>query len=385
MAKRVKKEEAELSDVGKLMIKNTKEDDKLKQEILKDLKKNPKYKEYFSTYNKQTVEAFIKNYAEAKWRYLKYGEMYLKKEDEEISRYKNRAERLFWLIQQKKLFNLQCQFRAEKITIPGIELCEDFDYWEKAIKTCPFLDRVSEEEFNMLVEFINSGAYDYDNDYEYCDWQSYQKSFGDDDWKKELPDWYDFFDDKMGTGYLLDLPDIRGEKELKYTRLASKQRMEDYKKEHPEYNPSAKSDPRPMMGYSDDFIVDFIKRFDDPVLLKYHALMDRSDYDDSGYPELSNALEDLKNAEIPIPVAEGGSWQEVIITSMAEHEVRQLNKALPIVFDEYLFRLDNNISFGYSDAELEEQTRTRKMIDDHHRKSVLQGRKLNGEPEDLNF
>lgn len=384
MGKKVKKEEPELSDVGKLMIKNTIEDDKQKQEILNDLKKNPKYKKYFAPYNKQTVQMFIRAYADAKWRYLKYGEMYLKKEDKETSRYKYRAEQCFWQIQQKKLFNVQCLWRAEKIQLPGIFLSREFEYWEKAIKTCPYIDPVTEEEFNLYLDYLNSDFYNYGNSDEYSDWQGLYMYHGDEDYEDDYPDWYKFYDEKKGTGDLFKLPDLRGEKENKYVKIAANNRMEIYKKEHPEYKDPV-NDPRPMISYGDETLVEFIKKFDDPILLKYHELIDRAEYDDDEFPELSEALEDLKNAEIPIIVEEGSCWQDTIIKSMASHQIRQLNKALPIVYDEYLFRLQNNIAFGYTDEEIEEQERERKMVDDSFKISILLGRKLNSEPEDFNF
>src|ERR1017187_5739721 len=384
MAKRAKKEEVELSEVGKLMVKNTLEDDKLKQEILTDLKKNPKYKEYFSAFNKDTVNMFIKHFADAKWRYLKYGEMYLKKEDEETSRYKFRAEQYFWQIQQKKLFDKQCLWRAEKIQIPGLELSNEFGYWEDAIKTCPFIDPVTEDEFNLFMEFVNSDDFQFDNDYEYCSWQAHFIIADADEDDEEMPDYYKFHNEKTGAGELLKLHDIRGAKEKKYMNFSSVQRMETYKKEHPE-NVENKPDPRPMMPFGEDELIEFVKKYDDPILLKYHALIDRGEVDDGGHYGLNKALEDLKNAEIPIPVAEGDSWQETIINSMAQHELRMLNKALPIVYDEYLFRVQNNIAMGYSESELEDQARKNKTSEDHYRTSILLGRKLNGEPEDLNF
>ena len=307
MAKRVKKEEAELSDVGKLMVKNTLEDDKLKQEILMDLKKNPKYKEYFSTYNKQTVTAFINHYAEAKWRYLKYGDMYLKREDEETSRYKYRAEQYFWQIQQKKLFDKQCLWRAERIQIPEIIVSEDFNYWGSAIKTCPFIEPVSEEDFNTFMEFINSEYYIYDNDYEYIEWQSHYICSEIEDFAEDIPDYYRFMMELRNGGTYMKLPDIRGDKEQKYSGLAGKQRLEEYYAENPEQK-NVVHDNRPMIGYNDDIIVDFIKQFEAPIMLEYHNLVDRNEYDDDGWPELSHALEDLKNAE-----EASAEWTEIFL------------------------------------------------------------------------
>jgi hypothetical protein len=268
MGKKAKKEDPELSDVGKLMIQNTIDDDKQKQEILKDLKKNPKYKKFFAPYNKQTVEMFINSYADSKWRYLKFGEMYLKREDKETSRYKYRAEQCFWQIQQKKLFNLQCLWRAEKIQLPGLFLCHEFDYWEKAIKTCPYIDKVSEDDFNLYLEYLNSDYYTYGNDDEYCDWQGVYiyKNCNDDEWFEDLPSWYRFYDDRKGSSELMKLPDKRGEKESKYMKIAATNRMEIYKKEHPEYKDPV-NDPRPMISYGGETLIEFIKNFDDPILL----------------------------------------------------------------------------------------------------------------------
>ncbi len=386
MAKRAKKaEEEELSDVGKLMVKTTLEDDKLRREILEDLKKNPKYKEYFKDFNKQTVNMFIKMFADAKFRYLKYGEMYLKQEDQESSRYKARAEQYFWQIQQKKLFDKQCLWRAEKITIDEIEIGEQFEYWGEAIKTCPFIEPVTETEFNLFLDFINSDQYRYDNNYDYASWQDHftlkDAEEEDDD---EMPDYYRFHNIQTGSGELIKLPDIRGAKEDKYIQITQAQRTEVYHQEHPEI-PKPEYDIRPQISFGEQQLMDFIKKFDDPIIQKYHELIDRGEYDDEGFPSLSIALNDLKDAEIPIPVAEGDCWQDVIINSMSQHEVRMLNKVLPIVFDEYQFRVQNNIGFGYTDDETEGQKSKTEMIEDHFKKNILEGRRLNGEPQDFKF
>ena len=57
-------------------------------------------------------------------------------------------------IQQKKLFDKQCQWRAETFTHPAIETTSDFNYWEKNILNCPFIDPITEEDVALYIEFL---------------------------------------------------------------------------------------------------------------------------------------------------------------------------------------------------------------------------------------
>src|SRR5207249_142334 len=58
-----------------------------------------------------------------------------------------------------------------------------------------------------------------------------------------MPDWYEFYDGRMGTGALLTLPDIRGKKEAYYKNI-----YWDWKKKQPKEPPPEPSNQPPYIG-----------------------------------------------------------------------------------------------------------------------------------------
>ena len=101
-----------------------------RMEIEYDLRNETKYKEFFSGYHPDDVEEFIKAYSGRKITWINWGKFYYEHNEDHQLRFYNQAQQCLWQIQQKKLFNLQCQWRAEKIKIPGIVTTIDFRYWE---------------------------------------------------------------------------------------------------------------------------------------------------------------------------------------------------------------------------------------------------------------
>ena len=57
-------------------------------------------------------------------------------------------------ILQKKLFDMQCLWRAEKIIIPEINVSSDFRYWEANIFNCPFIEPVTENEIEIILKHL---------------------------------------------------------------------------------------------------------------------------------------------------------------------------------------------------------------------------------------
>ena len=62
-------------------------------------------------------------------------------------------------IQQKKLFDLQCQWRAEMIELKGISTTNDFEYWEMNIREAKFLTRITEGELKTYMDYLKSSEY----------------------------------------------------------------------------------------------------------------------------------------------------------------------------------------------------------------------------------
>ncbi|HCW09084.1 MAG TPA: hypothetical protein DGG95_17135 [Cytophagales bacterium] len=182
-----------------------------KEAILSELQSNPKVIAYTAPYNKMSVHSFLDNYANTKLLLLNYGEHYRTVKDNSLLHYQAEAERYYWQIAQKKLFNLQCQWRAQQIDLP-IEVTYEFFYWGQNIKACPFIETTSEDEINTLIEFLEGAPYDH-HDNDIFDWQDYEGFKDEEDAFSAgdaYPNWYAWYDVHVGPPHLLTLPDLRG-------------------------------------------------------------------------------------------------------------------------------------------------------------------------------
>ena len=109
------------------------------EEIKAEMLANAAIQNYFNQFNATSVASFIDSYARDKKWWIYYGKRNLEsKENHSIKWVAEAAEHLA-IIQQKKLFDMQCLWRAEKIVIPQVKLCYEFKMWEKDILNCPFV------------------------------------------------------------------------------------------------------------------------------------------------------------------------------------------------------------------------------------------------------
>ena len=321
--------------------------------------------------------------------YLTRGQEYLNLQEQKDLKYKMLAEEALWAIQQKKLFNLQCQWRAEQVKLKGVEHTTQFLTLGTNIQHCPYLSPVSKAELELFIKFLKSGQANQVLGYE--NWQDYEsfKAEADDCYfpgidgplESRMPAWYKFFDEHMGTGYFLTLPDFRGDKEQKYRAVARKHQMQDIKKS----NGKKSNDQRPFLSIFDAAIVQsFVKQFEDKRTLKYCKAVEefQSQMDDN--IELDDALETLRLAGIKVAVRANTDWKEAIIDAARQYELSQIADALPAVHQEYIFRLENGINFPQSvvDKKREEYSYT---LCDLAKSQILLGRKLLGENQNMNF
>ncbi len=361
----------------------------IRQQTEDELRSQSIYQEFFNQFNPHSVESFIKNYARRKALYLTRGQEYINLQEQKELKYKMLAEEALWSIQQKKLFNLQCQWRAEQIKLKGIEHTTQFLTLGTNIQHCPFIAPVSNAELELFISFLKSGqanqVFGFDN------WQDYDafKSEADDCYfpgidgplELHMPAWYKFFDEQMGTGYLLTLPDLRGEKEQNYRAVARKQELKEIKNKESKKT----SDNRPFLSIFDTTIVEsFVKQFEDKRTLKYCKAVEefQSQIDDN--IELDDALETLRLAGSKVAIRAKADWKDAIIDAARQYEMSQIADALTAVHQEYVFRRENGINFPQSliDKKREEYTYN---LSDLAKSQILLGRKLLGEDENMNF
>lgn len=362
---------------------------RLTEKYLKDLTENPKYKSYFDRYEASSVKSFIEHFARHKSYLEVYGHSYERRQSERISKYSAMANKKLWEIQQRKLFDLQCRWRADMVKVPEINTTADFEYFEGRIHECTFLTPINDEEFERYMTFIEQSSLE-DIMFE-CDsnWQDYEEFKGyylnegtdDEDLYLETPPWYEFYENITGLSSLYMLEDIRGEKEEFYTTLFYNERN----KKNGQASQSANNyvpDDRPRIpSYDDDFNGRFIEKFENQRLLNYHLYYITED-EIEGDDELEDAIQTLKNADRNVSIKENTDWKKAVKDAANSYIKTKLIEQLPIAYKNYLFRIESMLSFQFEETTYKTWEYS---IAKYHNEAVLGGRELNGEPRDFNF
>ena len=363
----------------------------IEKEFHQDLLNNPKYKVFFDRFQQNTIEQFCKNYSVHKRHLIEMYSYYtnILQTSKEL-RYREEAEDIFELILQKKLFNLQLLWRAEKITLPEIKLSVDFNFWGGHIEHCSFLEEVSPAEISAMQQFLKDENYSVDLNNWFSAWQDYdsfiQQNENDD--REYMPEWYEFYDGHLGTGVLLLLPDTRGEKEEQYRQALFASQREKAKSE-PTPPPGVPfTPPPPYLFCSPENYCEFITLFENEYFARPHKgymkgidkIVHASDTFDR--EAVDSAIDRLAEAEIPLIIKGGQVWHEAIIRCARQYTNSIIADELDVIYNEYLLKRELKISNQASDMQEEyDKDILHKMV----MEQILQARALLNEPKDLNF
>lgn len=358
---------------------------KLLEGFREDMRNNEEYKEFFSKYNPVFVEKFIDDYTEYKARLIKYANHHYEQEETLSQKmFRKETEELINIILQKKLFNAQLLWRAEKLAIPQVQITYDFHVWESNIMQCPFIEPVNDDDIKLMKRFLAD-----DN---FCDetgiwgtWQSYDQLMERDEEGDlyVMPSWYGFYDSNMGTGPLLLLPDIRGEKELKYLEAFHKWKNRQPPAPKPQpAEPQAASLPGIFANDQDKTM--FIEKFENDYICKLHQHeMDSrkpvdTEYDDDA---VRSAIWELEKADKPVYFEPGIVWHKAIIKAAGKYRNERKAVMLDEVYETYLMKRELNL-FEIEDVKHKEW---QKNFRNEIAGNIIKGREACGEPGDLNF
>lgn len=270
--------------------------------------------------------------------------------------------------------------------IDGIDMSYDFQFWGKYVGSCPFISQITENEVEMIKEFL---LLDNDVDqfelYSNISWQDYDSMMAKD--KRglplEMPEWYEFYDMRMGSGTLLILPNHKGAKEEYYLNL---NREENRKKSPP--NSYSPVDPRPIIcGYGKD-LIDFSRYYESDKyfieLFKYYAFYEKNENRDPNFDDITEAIELLFTADRPVYFSRNLNWDKAIMDAAKKYSNTRIVELVDFVYEEYLLMNDLGIS-KYKSKEKIKEAYKQDMIVRLYRESILNGRRLNGEPADFNY
>jgi len=371
--------------------------EKLKKSFIDDLKTNEKYKDYFSKYDPISVESFILQYAERKTHLIEYYKIYLDKENHDKEYvYKEDTLNRFNMIKQKKLWDMQLLWRAEKIKIKEIDMSYDFEFWGDNIEACPFLSPVTEEEVEVLKQYLKLAELEFIYGHSLNLLQMYDEVLFKDretGLLKYYPMFYQLYDERFNTGDLKNLPNIRGEKEEYYIDL-NRQKNNKIREEEMLKNPPPPYVPAPekiRLYLNIDKILEYATLFEkDPHFVElakihcedYKEIASYSNEWDLEY--LQKAVEMLGEADRPVYMQPDANWRKALINCAQQYKNEVIIRELDNVFEEYKMFAEMKISSGKSLDVLNEEKRLH-----HGRKvfepSIFNGRELAGEPRDYNF
>ena len=342
----------------------------------KELDENEAINPFFEPYREGAKKAFLDAYINSKYSWHKYGDMYQKIHEARREKWIDAAHDQLEAILQKKLFDLQCLWRAEQVTFKEIEICFDFEIWEKEVFNCPFLDLITEDEIDLYRDFLMQDTLD-PNDIEFDGWQNYDEiKEGNQNIEENylMPEWYDYHNSRTGKGVLLLMGNIRGEKEDFYMKLAHEQE----RKKNPEYFENR--EPTPYFHYTDEEVIKFfVTTFEDATTQKnyhqYSKLYLGGDDDAMHYYDL---LEELNGLHDLVPVPSHYDFSQALEKGYNRYYLNKIAEHLPIAYEQYLFNKKMGLSF-----ESEENI----MIElrDLFIERITEGRVLNGEEPNINF
>jgi hypothetical protein len=312
------------------------------RETIREIYGNARYWEFFNSFNEESIHDFITEYATKKAWYLINGERALANKTSEQFKFRDLAEKCFWEIQQKKLFNWQIEWRARLIEIDGIEVTRDFLSWEHAITRCRFIEPVNRGDLELYLNYLDSGKFS-EKGWLY-NWQDYD-AFNNFALPAEVtPAWYQYYDEKRGTAYLKLLPDKRGEEERRYLR-AFKESAQSTKSEF-YFEDDVVSGPGPNLYMNYESLDFFIKTFEDKTIQRYFTGLETKPQDSILEAELQEALRILNKAHEPVSLEESADWRQAVIQGARKFKIKQIKSNLAVIYDEYKFRLQAGIEFN---------------------------------------
>jgi hypothetical protein len=353
------------------------------EEILADSRLH----ELLAGYKPLHNEIFLKGYARLLADLHNNGEVYEQNLEYLLHQHDKQAGHYLWMIQHQKLFDLECQWRAGLVEVPGARLTADFEDWHNYIEECPVLPPISPDEVELLSEFMGQSTDDDDlqngNPADSFWLHRRHPRLRDDDDDEDLRSFTQYWDLRCGTGYLRELPDLRGDLEHRYQKAS----RDEHSRQHPYVAPPA--DPRPYVPTygpaHDDLMREYLRRFQPAAKLRqYEIKLQLEDYDASeDRLDLPLALERLQNAgPILIPIEAHADWRQAVIAAGHRHYLDQLRAALPQVYDDYCQR--QRLGIAHTPPE-ERRFEKRGGAFKHLDEQIRHGRRLLGEPDDLDF
>jgi hypothetical protein len=320
-------------------------------EYREELLKNDALWKHYDEYRKDDVERLIDSYALNKARLKVQGNYTQTHHQRLIEEWTDRCWFALCEIQSKKLFDLQCLWRAGTIQkLPGIKWSYDFDELAVPLLDYKGVPDITPDEIETYIQYLRSPQGEVDIHYGLFDYQNHdyikKAHFSKDD--GFMPDYYEYHYTVKGNTGLLSLPDLHADEEGRLIDLAmefnqAKRKSAELVTPQPSAPQSKKSlgyhvsetqlELAAFLGEKD--VAGFIKDLNKWVKEKPEFETDWAmDYLSRCYPE-----------NVSMPAAH--RWQEAIQNAALQHINLKMQEMLPVIYDEYLMKKQLGSAIGY--------------------------------------
>jgi len=294
-----------------------------KEILLEELKNNPKCAAYLSKFSNDSASEFLGYYVSKKMIFLSYGKFMRDRQDSNEVYFRETAKKFYWQIAQKKLFNLQCRWRARQVDLP-VEASVEFSYWERNIESCPFNDPVTEHDVEVMLKFLSRPYKDVVESW-WEAWQDYDDFKNGGYFENEYPDWYEFYDNHMGTHFFHTLPNIRGAEEERYlTAWRSEQQVGDREAPIPD---------KPFLHYNSESTMAFIKAVEPYKVLDLYRIYEEYEREEDASSSLNDVLDTLSKEEEEVMIP-SGPFPTAIYEAEYLLQARKMERLLPLISQE---------------------------------------------------
>lgn len=342
----------------------------MKEQWRKQMQENEALQKFFSGYTPHSVTSFIDHIITWKQFWLDHGPGYVDEMQTDGVKWVYTATRHLEYIQQKKLFDLQCQWRAEQVKIEGIELCCDFTVWEKNILNCPFLEPITADDIELYAEYLLQLEDDPENE-SIESWQDYDDITESYSEGSRFIEWYEFYNMRRGTGVLMQLPNIRGEKEEFYKDLLRK-------KNNIGTTNVEKTEVKKYLHTDKAQVRQYVYAFEDKDTQLLYDAFEFRDSMRNKQEDMEFIFEMLFAADEKVPIEAHSDWREAVKNAAHKYRSKKIAAALPAAWEQYMMNVQMGIAFRREQDGYE-------WLKEMETKNIIEGRVLNGEPADLNF
>lgn len=371
--------------------------DRLQAEFEAAIRADKNFDNFFKAYTPSSVNSFVNLYALQKAMWTIYGPTFKdileKLETQWVDEAMDRLEE----IQQVKLFLFQCRFRAGAVEEPfeRVRTIFDFIYWRHNILNALFLEPVNEHDIELYTEYMMSNDA-HNNPFDFLeDWQDFDAirdayKAGDDEEEEDnedeedvrrVPEWYEFYFSRTGTGIELTMQDIKSDKDIFYFKKGNDERGRLLREEEEKAIAEEVKPPREAGAYFNEHEggarESFMEVFEDKDnrekyedYKKWQKYIEREDM-------MREDLDMLFYADENVEIEQCESWIYAVQLAAARFRTKKIAESLPAAFERYKL----NLSLGILYPEHEPSVTQSAFYND----LVLLGRKLLGEPENFDY